>query len=191
MLNGSVTYSDWRRYYKGEYVGVIDDLSYRDEYNLGPNNEAYFDGGVVAAESGGSGSEGVYVNSRWSAKLSALYELPLGISFSGVLMARDGYPIRPYNVVNLPGIGDENIYGNPGGKFGDKRLPAFWTLSFRVEKRIMISDRSSVSIAMDAFNVTNSALPLKEEASLTAANYSQALLILNPRIFRFGIRFEF
>ncbi len=191
MLNGSVTYSDWRRYYKGEYLGVIDDLSYRDEYNLGPNNEAYFDGGVVAAESGGSGSEGVYVNSRWSAKLSALYELPMGVSVSGVMIARDGYPIRPYNVVNLPGIGDENIYGNPGGKFGDKRLPAFWTLSFRVEKRVMISDRSSVSIAMDAFNVTNSALPLKEEASLTAANYSQDLLILNPRIFRFGIRFEF
>jgi Carboxypeptidase regulatory-like domain len=191
MLNASVTYSDWRRYYKGEYLGVIDDLSYRDEYNLGPNNEAYFDGGVVAAESGGSGSEGVYVNSRWSAKLSALYELPLGVSVSGVMIARDGYPIRPYNIVNLPGIGDENIYGNPGGKFGDKRLPAFWTLSFRVEKRIMISDRSSVSIAMDAFNVSNSALPLKEEASLTAANYSQDLLILNPRIFRFGIRFEF
>jgi hypothetical protein len=191
MLNGSFTYSDWRRYYKGEYLGVIDDLSSRDEYNLGPNNEAYFDGGVVAPESGGSGSEGVYVNSRWSAKLSGLYELPLGINFSGVFIARDGYPMRPYNVVNLPGIGDENIYGNPGGKFGDKRLPAFWTLNFRIEKNVRVTDTSSVTLAIDAFNVTNSALSLKKEVSLMAPNYSQDLLILNPRVFRFGVRFNF
>lgn len=191
MLNGSFTYSDWRRHYKGEYLGVIDDLSSRDEYNLGPNNEAFFDGGVVAPESGGSGSEGVYVNSRWSAKLSGLYEFPLGISLSGVLIARDGYPMRAYNVVNLPGIGDENLYGNPGGKFGDKRLPVFWTLSFRLEKNVKISDTSSVTLAMDAFNVTDSALSLKKEASLSAPNYGQDLLILNPRVFRFGIRFTF
>ncbi len=191
MLNGSFTYSDWRRYYEGEYLGVIDDLSSRDEYYLGPNNQSYFDGGVVAPESGGSGSEGVYVNSRWSAKLSGLYEFPLGINFSGVLLAREGYPERPYNVVNLPGIGDENIYGNPGGKFGDKRLPAFWTLNFRLEKKIGLTDRSSVAIAFDAFNVTNSAESLKKEASLTAPDYGRDLLILNPRVFRFGVRFNF
>ncbi len=171
MLHGSFTYSDWKRYYKGEYLGVLDDLSARDEYNYGPNNEAYFDGGVVAPESGGSGSEGVFVNSRWVAKISGLYELPLGISISGVVLARDGYPIRPYNVVNLPGIGDENIYGNPGGKFGDVRLPAFWTLSFRVEKTVNISDTASVALAMDAFNVTDSAQSLKKETALTASNY--------------------
>jgi hypothetical protein len=191
MLNGSVSYSDWRRYYKGEYLGVINDLSYRDIYNLGPNNQAYFDGGVVAPESGGSGSEGVYVNSRWSAKLSGLYVLPLGITFSGVFMARDGYPMRPYDIVNLPGIGDENIYGNPGGKFGDKRLPAFWSLNFRIEKSLRVTDTSSVTLALDAFNVTNSALPLKKESSLIADNYGQDLLILNPRVFRFGVRFNF
>jgi hypothetical protein len=191
MLNGSVTYSDWRRYYKGEYLGVIDDLSYRSIYNLGPNNQAYFDGGVVAPESGGSGSEGVYVNSRWSAKLSGLYVLPLGITLSGVVIARDGYPMRPYNIVNLPGIGDENIYGNPGGKFGDKRLPAFWIANFRVEKNVRVTDTSSVTLAFDAFNVTNSALSLKKEASLTASYYSRDLLILNPRVFRFGVRFNF
>jgi hypothetical protein len=99
--------------------------------------------------------------------------------------------MRSYNVVNLPGIGDENIYGNPGGKVGDKRLPAFWTLSFRMEKRVNITDTSSVTLAVDAFNVTNSALSLKKEASLTADNYTQDLLILNPRVFRFGVRFAF
>jgi hypothetical protein len=191
MLNGSFTYSDWKRYYKGEYLGVLDDLSARDEYNYGPNNEAYFGGGVVAPESGGSGSEGVFVNSRWIAKISGLYELPLGISVSGVMLAREGYPMRPYNVVNLPGIGDESIYGNPGGKFGAVRLPALLTLSFRVEKTFTISDSASVALAMDAFNVTDSAQSLKKETALTASNYRQDLLILNPRVFRFGIRFRF
>jgi hypothetical protein len=191
MMNASFTYSDWRRYYEGEYVGVLDNLSYTDEYNFGPNNMTYFDGGVVAPESGGSGQEGIFVNSRWSAKLSGLYQLPLGVTFSGVIVARDGYPVRPYNIVTMPGIGEEKMFGNPGGKFGDIRLPAFWTLNFRIEKNIRISDTSSATIAADAFNISNSAHALQQEDSLTADTYRQDLLILNPRVFRFGVRFNF
>lgn len=191
MMNGSFTYSDFRRYYNDEFLGVMDDLSARDEYSFGPNNEAYFDGGVVASESGGSGIEGVFVNSRWSAKLSGLYQLPFGVTFSGVVMARDGYPIRPYNIVTMPGIGEEKLFGNPGGKFGDLRLPAFWALNFRVEKNIQITEAATVTVAADAFNITNSAHSLKQEDSLTAPNFRQDLTILNPRVFRFGVRFNF
>jgi hypothetical protein len=191
MMNASFTYSDWRRYYKGEYLGVLDDVSYRYQYNYGFNNQAYFDGGVVAPESGGSGMEGVYVNSRWSAKLSGLVQLPLGISFSGIFIARDGYPMRPYSNVTMPGIGVEKLYGNPEGKFGDKRLPAFWTLSARLEKNFPISERSSVTMSADAFNITNSANSLQKQDSLISPSYEQDLLILNPRVFRFGVRFNF
>lgn len=191
MMNTSFTYSDFRRYYKGEFVGVIDDLSSREIMTYGRNNEAYFDGGVVAPESGGSGIEGIFVNSRWVFKLSGLYELPWGITFSGVFSGRDGYPYRPYQLITLPGIGEKKIYGNPGGKWGDQRLPAFWTLNFRIEKRFQITETSAFTLAADAFNITNSAHSLKKENSLTADNYQQDLLILNPRVFRFGVRFNF
>ncbi len=193
MLNGSFSYSDWKRYFKDEYICVFDysDLSYSETYNFGPNNMSYFEGGVVAPESGGSGQEGIFVNSRWSAKLSGLYQLPFGVNISGVFVARDGYPVRSYNYATMPGIGEEKAFGNPGGKFGDVRLPSFWTLNFRVEKNFQVSDASSVTVAVDGFNITNSAHSLQKEDSLTADTYLNDLLILNPRVFRFGVRFNF
>jgi hypothetical protein len=192
MFNGSFTYSDWKRFYEGEYLGIIDDIKSSD-MNVGLNNQAYFDGGMVAPESGGSGVRDIYVNSRWQLKLSGLYQLPLGINFSGVFSAREGY-VMPTNVlVNMPGIGYGELYGNPdgGGKFGDQRLPTFWVLNFRLEKVFSVSDTSSVTLSADAFNITNSAHSLKKELRITAADFGQDLRILNPRVFRIGVRFNF
>ncbi len=193
MMNGSFTYSDWKRYYKGEYVGLIDDV-FADDVSLGPNNEEYFDGGVAAFESSGSGVEGIFVNSRWQFKLSGLYQLPYGINLSGVFQAREGY-IKPTYVagVDMIELGENSVYGSPdgGGKFGDDRLPAFWVLNFRLEKVFEISENSRVILSADAFNITNAAHSLKKETSIGSSNFDNDLRILNPRIFRFGIRFTF
>jgi hypothetical protein len=192
MFNGSFTYADWKRYYEGEYLGIIDDIKSSD-MNVGLNNQEYFQGGMVAPESGGSGVRDIYVNSRWQLKLSGMYQLPLGINFSGVFSAREGY-VMPTNVlVNMPGIGYGELYGNPdgGGKFGDQRLPTFWVLNFRLEKVFTVSESSSVTLSADAFNVTNSAHALKKELRISADDFGQDLRILNPRIFRIGVRFNF
>jgi hypothetical protein len=192
MFNGSVTYSDWKRFYEGEYLGVIDDIKSL-AFAVGLNNQEYFQGGMVAPESGGSGVRNIYVNSRWQLKLSGLYQFPLGINFSGVFSAREGY-VMPTNVrVYMPGIGYGELYGNPdgGGKFGDQRLPVFWMMNFRLEKVFQVSETSSVTLSGDAFNVTNSAHPLKKELRITADDFGQDLRILNPRVFRIGVRFNF
>jgi hypothetical protein len=192
MFNGSVTYSDWKRFYEGEYLGVIDDIKSL-AFAVGLNNQEYFQGGMVAPESGGSGVRNIYVNSRWQLKLSGLYQFPLGINFSGVFSAREGY-VMPTNVrVYMPGIGYGELYGNPdgGGKFGDQRLPVFWMMNFRLEKVFQVSETSSVTLSGDAFNVTNSAHALKKELRITADDFGQDLRILNPRVFRIGVRFNF
>ncbi len=192
MFNGSVTYSDWKRFYEGEYLGVIDDIKSL-AFAVGLNNQEYFQGGMVAPESGGSGVQNIYVNSRWQLKLSGLYQFPLGINFSGVFSAREGY-VMPTNVrVYMPGIGYGELYGNPdgGGKFGDQRLPVFWMMNFRLEKVFQVSETSSVTLSGDAFNVTNSAHALKKELRITADDFGQDLRILNPRVFRIGVRFNF
>ncbi len=192
MFNGSVTYSDWKRFYEGEYLGVIDDIKSL-AFAVGLNNQEYFQGGMVAPESGGSGVRNIYVNSRWQLKLSGLYQFPLGINFSGVFSAREGY-VMPTNVrVYMPGIGYGELYGNPdgGGKFGDQRLPVFWMMNFRLEKVFQVSETSSVTLSGDAFNVTNSAHSLKKELRITADDFGQDLRILNPRVFRIGVRFNF
>jgi hypothetical protein len=179
MLDASFTYSDWKQHTEGDYID--------------PMNVEYYDGGVVAPQSGGSGLTGIYVNSRWQFKLSGLYQLPYGINVSGVFMSREGYVKRTDVRVYRPGIGYASLYGSPdgGGKFGDERLPAFWVLNLRLEKVFMISDTSSVTVAADGFNITNSAHPLKQETRMSASNFGQDLRILNPRLFRFSIRFNF
>jgi hypothetical protein len=192
MMNGSFTYSDWKRFYKGEYVGLITDV-FGSNVKMGLNNEEYFEGGVAAFESSGSGVEGIFVNSRWQFKLSGLYQLPYGITFSGVFQARDGYVKPTYVLVDMAELGINELYGSPegGGKFGDERLPAFWVLNFRLEKVFNVTETSRVILSADAFNITNSAHSLKKETSIASPDFNQDLRILNPRVFRFGIRFAF
>ncbi len=194
MLNGSFTWSDWIRHYKGEYLGLIDYEMIADEVEVGPNNEEYFDGGVVAVESSGSGVEKVWPNSRWQFKLSGLYQLPFGLNVSGVFTAREGYVRATHVLIQVPGIGQEEIYGNPDGsrgKFGDQRLPNHYVLNLRLEKSFRISDTSNVAVAADAFNMLNSAISLQKEGRITADTFGQDQMVLSPRVFRLGVRFEF
>ena len=184
MLDASFTYSDWKEFQKGEFL-VRDTSSNAG----GLNNQAFFDEGMVAPESGGSGIQDIFVNSRWMIKFSGLYQAPYGFNIAGVFRAREGYVIRTYESISIPGIATRDIYGP--GKFGDDRLPAFWELDLRLEKVFNVTETSSVVIAVDAFNITNSSHVLKTEASLTADDYGVAQRILNPRVVRFGIRFNF
>ncbi len=179
MLDASFTYSDWKSHYEGDYYD--------------PTNVEYYDGGVVAPGSGGSGLSGIYVNSRWQGKLSGLVQLPYGVNFSGVFVAREGYVKLTDVRVTRPGVGVSSIYGSPngGGQFGDERLPAFWVLNLRLEKLFRIGDMGTVALAVDGFNITNGATALKQQTRITSENYGQDLRILNPRVFRFGIRFNF
>jgi len=179
MLDTSFTLSDWKDHYKGDYID--------------PQNLEYFDGGVVAPGSGGSGLTGIYVNSRWQFKLTGLYQLPYGINISGTFVAREGYILRTDVLVYRPGVGYSYVYGSPdgGGKFGDERLPNFWLLNFRLEKIFKTGERSYVALSVDAFNTTNSAHALKQQTRMTAVNFREDMRILNPRVFRFGIRYNF
>lgn len=179
MLDSSFTYSSWTQHYEGEYID--------------PTYVPYYDGGVVAPQSGGSGVRGIYVNARWQFKVSGLYQLPYGINFSEVFRAREGYVMPTYVRVYRPGIGWRSLYGNPngGGKFGDQRLPSFWELDLRAEKVFQVTETSTVTVSVDAFNITNSAHALKRQTKITASNFNQDLRILNPRVVRFGVRFNF
>ncbi len=174
MLDTSFTYSSWTRHYEGDTID--------------PTNDDFYDGGVVAPESGGSGVRGIYVNSRWMFKLSGLYQLPMGFNVAAVFTAREGY-VMPTDVrVNRSGPGWSSVYN---GQFGDDRLPNFWVLNLRAEKVFQVSETSSVIVSADAFNITNSAHVLKQQTRITSDTFEDTLRILNPRVMRFGIRFTF
>jgi len=176
MMNASFTYSDWKFFYNGDYA-----------WN-NPNNMVFYEGGVVAPQSGGSGLTGIFVNSRWMVKLSGLYQLPYNINISGFFQMREGYVMPRYVRQYIPGFGTISLYS---GKMGDNRLPAFWELSLRLEKVFNVGETSKVIISADAFNVTNNNVALKKQNLLTSPIYGQTVRILNPAVFRFGARFQF
>ncbi|MCX6559258.1 MAG: TonB-dependent receptor [Candidatus Aminicenantes bacterium] len=179
MLDGSFTYADWKANYGGDY--------------LDPTNVAYFNGAAVAPESQGADLAGVFVNSRWTAKLAAMVRLPFGFNASGVLTAREGFIIPTYTIVQRPNIGPTLLYGvaGGGGKLGDTRLPTLFLLNVRLEKEFAIGDRIRLAIGADGFNILNASTSLKQAGRIEAADFLQTKLILNPAVFRLGARVAF
>lgn len=163
MLNASVTYSSWDFFYKGDYID--------------PHNVPYWDEGVNSS-----------VNSRWQFKSSGMYQFPIGVNVAWVFRAREGYVLDNYATAYRENIGTGNF--NDGLR-GDNRLPAFYELDLRLEKVFQVGDFAKVTLAVDAFNVTNSNHELDRQELITSSIFGQATKVLNPRVFRFGIRFDF
>ena len=169
MMDASVTLSQWKDHYKGDFTD--------------PQNVTYYDLGANSS-----------MNSRWQVKFSGLYQLPYGINVSTVFRAREGYVRGTYvTVSDIPQIGSRTVYGDPdgGGRYGDVRLPTFYQLDLRLEKVFRVSDRSRMTISADSFNSFNSALVLSRQDLITSTIFGRPTQILNPRVFRFGARFDF
>jgi hypothetical protein len=180
MMDGSFTYMDWKTYTKG------------DTYNM--NSYNYWEGSVVAPQSGGSGITDAYVNSRWMGKLAGLYQFPFGINASFTFLGREGYVYPTYVKQNIPRVStSSNLYGEKGGggKFGDHRLPNFFELNMRVEKTFNVMENATVTVSADAFNALNSNTTLSKVGQITSTQFEITKRIVNPRVFRFGVRFNF
>jgi hypothetical protein len=128
------------------------------------------------------------MNSRWQFKTSGLYQFPFGVNVSWVFRAREGYVLQPYVKEPRPGLGNSTFYD---GVRGEYRLPAFYELDFRLEKVFQVGERSRVILSADAFNALNSNHELNRDQLITSERFDTVNKILNPRVFRFGIRFDF
>ena len=163
MLNASFTLSSWNLYIKGDYTD--------------PHNVPYYDGGVNS-----------WMNSRWQFKCSGMYQFPYGINASWVFRSREGYVLDNYVKAYRPGVGMRSFYK---GKRGDFRLPVFYELDFRLEKVFQVKETAKVTVAVDAFNALNSNHELDRQELITSTIFGKTTKILNPRVFRVGIRFDF
>jgi hypothetical protein len=196
MLDGSFTLSNWK-YFAGNATGgngLMDQAAGATSL-YDPTNFDYFTGGVVAPQSGGSGISAVWVNARWMAKLAGLYQFPYGLSLSFAFQARDGYITPPFVEVYQDNVNWTNLNANaPGeiGKVGGRRLPNFYELSLRLEKTFNVSEKLRFTVSGDCFNVFNSAFALEQQLNLESPDtFGQTRRILNPRVFRAGVRVEF
>ncbi len=193
FLNASVTLQDQRTHWGDSFID--------------PTNQWAIDGQPYGNWSGGAGGKvPVQMYSRWLAKLSGLYQLPWGFDVSATFLAREGWKIPNYltlayaNSSSWPGLYRTSlIYIQTPTK---DSLPAFSNLSLRIEKKIALGAGRMYFMA-DVFNALNSAVVNRSfdanfgtyyvDTEASVVNPFNRLYdeILNPRVWRFGIRFEF
>ena len=132
-------------------------------------------------------------NARWMVKLNGLYQLPWGINLGASYQIRDGYIFDPR--LELEDADSRwwdssqplvRIYKN-----GSQRYATFSMLDLRLEKMFTISNIGRLFVSLDGFNIFNSDYVLDKETSINSSRYNQPYEVLNPRVFRLGIRFDF
>jgi hypothetical protein len=178
MGSFSFTYQDWKR-------------NRFEEETLNMNNFNFFNGGVVAPATTGSGLSDIWVNSRWMVKFTGMYQLPGGINLTAFFQAREGNPQPLRRTVTLS-QGREYLYRD-GYKTGDERLPTFWMLNLGVEKTLKVSDTVSATLVLDWYNATNNQIELKHNLSIgeAAPSEPQPTMWSNAGVFQFGVRVNF
>jgi hypothetical protein len=182
------------------------DEGYFDPTNIWAVNEVDYS----AYMGGASGKENQYVYSRWMAKASGLYQLPYDINVSFVFLAREGWIIRErvqYVNYTLPNARSRSayLYLNP---FGQDRLNTFFRFDVRVEKMVRLGDTGKIWFMADIFNIFDSLLENRRYqkdwgtyyyyGASDPRNYFVPTLnayslneVLNPRVLRLGVRFQF
>ncbi len=100
---------------------------------------------------------------RWMAKLSGLYQLPLGFNVSGTFNAREGWSVPhyftlyDYDAPNYTAGYGNTIYTQPQT---DDALPTFYNVTLRLEKKINIGT-GRLYLMADIFNLLNSNMAIR------------------------------
>ena len=73
---------------------------------------------------------------------------------------------------------------------GGERLPSMTNLDLRVGKEFTIK-RTNLNLDFDIFNALNASTVLGRQYNLRLGTGDDVLEIMNPRVFRLGLRFNF
>jgi hypothetical protein len=118
-------------------------------------------------------------------KLIGRYTLPFDIGFSGSWKWQSGSQWARTVSVNVPGEGNRTIAVEPSNA---NRAPAVSIIDFRLDKSFRIRN-ARVTAMMDIFNTANYGTVTAWRS--TTVNYKEVTGILDPRVVRFGVRFNF
>ena len=187
--------NDHREYYDGpEAMGdptpLLPPTTGLGPLNLGvgPNQ----DGGLVMRTTSGSGKSGIFqVLPRYQFVVTGLYQAPWGLNFGMNLVNRQGFS-TPYHRTQVatadPLSARKNVLVLTD--VGDARLPAVTSLDARVGKEFAFN-RVRFNVDLDVFNVLNASTVLGRQYDLRATTADDVLEIMNPRVLRLGVRFNF
>ncbi len=151
------------------------------------------DGGAFLTPTSGSGKSEIYLLlPRYQITASGLYQLPARVNVAVNLVAREGYSTRYFATVEStdPSLPEKRVLlVDPD----DAHLSGVMSLDFRVEKAFSIRG-TELALDLDLFNVANRSTVLGRQYDVTASGsttFNQPLEIMNPRLARIGVRFQF
>ena len=135
------------------------------------------------------GDDGVETTSLWNYKIIGRYVLPYEIGFSGSWKVQSGFNYARTISVAMPVEGNRTIRVEP---IDSHRYPSVAILDLRLDKSFDMGKFGKVSPMLDIFNILNSGVPTTVRTTNTAtAPFNEVTAILNPRVIRFGFRFNF
>jgi hypothetical protein len=121
----------------------------------------------------------------WNYKLIGRYTLPLDIGLSGSWKLQSGEQWGRTVSVRFPNDGTRTVRVEP---LNANRAPAVSIIDFRFDKSFRVRG-SRLTAMVDIFNAAN--YGIVTDYRETTVNYREVTGILDPRVVRFGVRFNF
>jgi hypothetical protein len=136
------------------------------------------------------GDNGRETSTLWNYKLVGRYTMPFDIGFSGSWKVQSGFNYARTISVAMPGgDGNRTVRVQP---IDSNRYPSVAILDLRLDKSVDMGKFGKIQPMLDVFNVMNSGVPTTVRTTNTAtAPFQEVTAILNPRVIRFGVRFNF
>jgi hypothetical protein len=151
------------------------------------------DGAYITPTTGSGKSEIYLILPRYQFTASGMYQLPYGFNVGANLMVREGYGKPYFETVDSadPTLPEKRVLlVDPR----DERLNAVKSLDMRVEKAFTIRRAGELSLTADIFNLFNVSTVLGRQYDVTATGttgFDRPLEIMNPRLLRLGVRWQF
>jgi hypothetical protein len=122
----------------------------------------------------------------WNYKLIGRYSLPYDIGLSGSWKLQSGEQWGRTVSVRFPGDGTRTVRVEPSNT---NRAPAVSIIDFRLDKSFRFGRFGKLTGMVDVFNAPN--YGTVTDYRTTTVNYREVTGILDPRIVRVGLRFDF
>ncbi len=133
------------------------------------------------------GKNGRETSTQWNYKVSGRYVFPFDIGVSGSWKLQSGYNWARSTSINFPGDGTQSIRVEP---VTANRAPNVAILDFRLDKSLKFGRAGKLTGMMDMFNALNSGV-VTNFRQTTGATFKEVIALLDPRIIRFGVRYDF
>ncbi len=135
------------------------------------------------------GDNGRETDTLWNYNIIGRNVLPLEVGFSGSWKVQSGFNYARTISVTMPVEGARTIRVQP---IDSNRYPSVQILDLRLDKSFDLGKFGKLQPMLDVFNTLNSGVPTTVRTTNTAtAPFNEVTATLNPRVIRFGVRYNF